>query len=298
MVTIGLPIFNSARTLEDCLRSIYAQTWQDWELIIADDGSTDDGPAMLGTIRDPRVRVMIDGRRAGLVARLNQIADLACGELLARMDADDLMHPNRLERQVQFLRGPGQYAVAGTAAYSFTGSRSGWRHMRSNGSDQNLASVLRHGFFVHPTVMGRTEWFRQNRYDEGYRRAEDLELWCRTCGNSRYGRIEEPLLFYRIDGGATGYRRKYEETHRTLRRIYRRFGPDAMGWGDVQGLILSSYAKVAAITVLDQVGWAERIQQQRGRPASGPEIREIESALEIIGTTSVPWDSDGRHNYS
>src|SRR5690349_10645893 len=103
LVTVGIPFFNNASSLSDALRSIFAQTFTDWELILADDGSTDESLSIARSVRDPRVMVMSDGGNRGLVFRLNQITSAARGKYIARMDADDLSHPARLQRQVSLL---------------------------------------------------------------------------------------------------------------------------------------------------------------------------------------------------
>ena len=103
-VTIGIPFLNARRTLADAVRSVFAQTHGDWELLLVDDGSTDGSSDVVRQLLDPRVRLLADGVTLGLCARLNQIAAAARGAYLARMDADDLMHPERIARQLEHLR--------------------------------------------------------------------------------------------------------------------------------------------------------------------------------------------------
>ena len=103
LVTVGLPMYNPGRFLDLAVRSVFAQTYDNWELIILDDGSTDGSLELARRIRDPRVNVFSDGKNRGLPYRLNQILDLASGQFIARMDADDLMHPERIERQGKHL---------------------------------------------------------------------------------------------------------------------------------------------------------------------------------------------------
>ena len=118
LITVGLPFFNNRRTLPDAIRSIFAQSLNDWELLLVDDGSTDGSLEFARAIRDPRVRLVCDGSNRKLAARLNQIAELAPSEFIARMDADDLMHPNRLRRQIELFRGQPGLDVVGTAAFT------------------------------------------------------------------------------------------------------------------------------------------------------------------------------------
>src|ERR1700730_5321173 len=105
VLTIGLPMYNAGAFLEPALQSIFAQTFQDWELILVDDSSDDGSTELLRFIHDSRVRLLKNGPRRGLAARLNQIVRAARAPYLARMDADDMLDDSRLERQVNYLRG-------------------------------------------------------------------------------------------------------------------------------------------------------------------------------------------------
>lgn len=193
-VTIGLPVLNAQDTLRLCIQSIYAQTLQDWELIVVDDGSTDASWSMLQAIRDTRVIVLRDGANRGLAWRLNQITECARAPYIARMDADDVMHPERLSRQIGFIENARDLDVVSSAAYIIdqTGTvRRGGCPIKSD-----LAAFLLRSQLLHPTVLARTEWFTRYPYDTTIGRAEDHELWCRVCGHAKFGFIDECLLFY------------------------------------------------------------------------------------------------------
>ena len=114
-VSIGLPCFNAEQTIVPTLQSTFAQASDDRELIAVDDGSTDRTPEILRSVNDPRVRVIADAENRRLAARLNQIADEANGEFLARMDADNLMFSGRLGRQLDYLQQNPDCDLLGTA---------------------------------------------------------------------------------------------------------------------------------------------------------------------------------------
>src|ERR1700679_1550882 len=103
VITIAMPFFNSAATLELSIRSLLNQSYGDFELLLCDDGSDDNGLAIARTFHDPRLICWSDGRRRRLAARLNECIDRARGLFLARMDADDIAYPDRLARQLAFL---------------------------------------------------------------------------------------------------------------------------------------------------------------------------------------------------
>src|SRR5690242_7757702 len=216
-VTIGIPFLNARRYLADAVRSVFAQTHGDWELLLIDDGSTDGSIEVVRHLDDPRVRVLYDGSRRGLCARLNQIASLAQGAYLARMDADDLMHPERIELQLNVLRADPTIDLVDTATFSVDDDLTPLGVRGDRPLDSRPEVVLRNGLLIHPTVMGRAEWFRSNPYDPVYVRAEDRELWNRTCATTKFARLGQPLFFYRE--GRAGNLRNYLRTESTVRDI-------------------------------------------------------------------------------
>lgn len=201
IVTVALPVYNGGAYLDDAIRSILNQTYQNWELLIIDDGSTDGSLATINKYNDPRITVIHDGENMGLSARLNQSILLATGELYARMDADDVMVVTRLEEQVNFLLDHSTCDVVGSSAYvidgqdHITGIRGGGKFENSG-----FENVIHRGGFMHPTVMGRTSWFRAHQYNTQVQRCEDIELWLRTADISKFCNIDKPLLFYREVG--------------------------------------------------------------------------------------------------
>ena len=104
-ISIGIPIYNAEAYLEDAIKSILAQTHELWELILIDDGSTDASLTIAKRFAesDHRIKVISDGINKKLPARLNQLIEEANYDYIARMDADDLIHPDRLAIQLSFL---------------------------------------------------------------------------------------------------------------------------------------------------------------------------------------------------
>jgi uncharacterized protein (DUF362 family) len=196
-VTIGIPFFNTGGRVHLAVQSVLRQTFHDWELLMVDDGSTDvDSGIGPEYIADSRIRCIRDGRHLGLPARLNYIAEAARGEFLARMDGDDIMHPDRIAEQVAYLEAHPQIDVLGTDAYIIDEDNN--VRGRSLTEALRVCSRLSYLRLTHPTVMGRREWFRKNPYSCDYPRCEDKELWIRTSGNARLAVIHKPLLFYNL----------------------------------------------------------------------------------------------------
>ena len=284
-VTIGVPFLNARRHLADAVRSVFAQTHADWELLLIDDGSRDGSVEVVRDLDDPRVRVVSDGRHRGLCARLNQIASVARGTYLARMDADDLMHPERIERQIGLLRANPGVDLVDTAAFTVDEGLTPLGLRGDGPLDARPEAVLRHGLLVHPTVMGRAEWFRGNPYDSFYVRAEDRELWSRTCATTRFARLRAPLLFYRED--PAGNLRSYLRSERTVREILRRYGPPLVGARRTRWLVLRSRLKSAVYRVGTGLGLQGRLIRGRNRPLDPAEILEARRVLSAIRSTPV-----------
>ena len=284
-VTIGIPFLNARRYLEDAVRSVFAQTHGDWELLLIDDGSTDGSVAVVRHLDDPRVRVLSDGSNRGLCARLNQIASLAQGTYLARMDADDLMHPERIERQLKFLRANPNVDLIDTAIFTVDDELTPLGIRGDRPLDSRPGAVLRNGLLIHPTVMGRAEWFRSNPYDPVLFRAQDRELWSRTCATATFARLCEPLFFYRE--GATGNLQNYLRAQRNVRVLLHRYGPPLLGTRRTRFLVLRSGLKSMAYRVGTTLGLQDRLIARRNRPLSATEMREARRILSLVRATRV-----------
>ena len=201
LVSVVLPVFNGGAYLEPALRSLMAQNYQRLEIIAIDDGSIDDSLATLERLasQDPRIRLVSRANR-GLVETLNEGLALARGQLIARMDADDISYPTRILRQVDaFARQP-QLALCGTDFHVIRGKRT-YASGLKRWPDADLGVLSR--FFTafrHSTVMFNPRVIApgQLRYDPAYPHAEDFELFRRICSAHPARILQEPLLGYRV----------------------------------------------------------------------------------------------------
>jgi glycosyltransferase involved in cell wall biosynthesis len=199
LVSIVLPVRDSARTLELAIRSVLAQTYRNWELLVIDDGSVDESPAIVGRFEDSRIHLIFDGQHRGLAARLNQGIDLARGEYLARMDGDDVSFPMRLQKQLEFLQSHRDVDLVGSRAIVFTDNGHPIGNLPFRESHEMICKAPWRNFDLpHPTWMGRIEWFRRFHYGipEAVR-CEDQELLLRAYPTSRYACLPDLLLGYR-----------------------------------------------------------------------------------------------------
>jgi glycosyltransferase involved in cell wall biosynthesis len=287
-ITIGLPFLNPGPAFALTLRSIFAQSFQDWELLLVDDGTTDASLELATRLKDPRVRLVRDGERRGLSSRLNQIARLAETPFLARMDADDLMHPRRLELQVAELRRGDANTVVGCDAYSMDADSRvvGYRTVPK---EQRLDFSSRQSF-IHPSVAASTDWFRRNPYTREpiFFRSEDAELWCRTTASSRFVNLSRPLLFYR-EAGVFSFRNYAGSQLGILALLHQRF---ARPRGRFVRLLARELLKVWVAGVIEALGGADRLVARRSRRMDVAELREATEALERIRSQALPLDVD------
>ena len=174
IVSVIMSMRNSASTVGAAVRSVLMQTLRDWELIVIDDGSSDQSSAIVEGFHDERIRLIRETRSAGLAARLNQAVGLCGGEFIARMDADDFCFPKRLARQVARLREDPQLDLVGCGALVFTSGGDLIGEMPVGIDHQDIVARPFIGFpLPHPTWCGRASWFRNNPYDPALRYAED-----------------------------------------------------------------------------------------------------------------------------
>jgi glycosyltransferase involved in cell wall biosynthesis len=198
MISIAMPFFNSAATLELSVRSILNQSYGDFELLLCDDGSDDHGLAIAHGFDDPRVICWSDGRRLRLAARLNECIDRSRGLYLARMDADDIAYPDRLARQLAFLQAHADVDLCGAGVMIFgRHGRPLWRFDPALEHEDVVRSPFRGFPLWHPVWMGRIEWFRRWRYEETAWLAQDQELLLRSYRLSRFANLPQVLLGYR-----------------------------------------------------------------------------------------------------
>ncbi|MBW2270689.1 MAG: glycosyltransferase [Deltaproteobacteria bacterium] len=204
-VSVLLPVFDAEDTLDSCLRSVERQAFRDWECVLVDDGSRDASLAMArrAAAVDPRIRV-VAGPHRGIVAALN-VGLAACrAPLVARMDADDVMHRLRLALQVEALERHADWAAAGCHVRLFprddltAGMRSYERWL--NGLD-TPARILSDAYvecpIAHPTLMARTAVLREFGYRET-EGPEDYDLVLRVlAGGLEIGSVPRRLLLWR-----------------------------------------------------------------------------------------------------
>uniref|UniRef100_C6E5U5 Glycosyl transferase family 2 n=1 Tax=Geobacter sp. (strain M21) TaxID=443144 RepID=C6E5U5_GEOSM len=193
-----VPVFNQAQYLAGALESMLAQTFEDFELVVVDDGSTDQSAAIVRSFKDPRIVLLENSCNQGVSRSLNRGIRAALGKYIARMDGDDLSTPDRLARQVAFMEDNPAIAVCGSHVETF-GAESRLVK-RPVGSAAIKCFLLAGPPFTHPSVMLRRSVLEQHRlfYDEGMGAAQDYDLWFRLLQVAPGGNVDAVLLRHRL----------------------------------------------------------------------------------------------------
>lgn len=211
-VSVLLPVFNSEKYLRDSIDSILAQTYTDFELVIVDDGSTDATPEIISAVKDPRVRTLKNESNLGLQKSLNRAISTCSSEYLARHDADDISHPDRLRLQADFLDRNPHIAVVGSAAewINEDGKSCGMERYPTNEVDLRWGLLFAWGI-LHPTVMMRRSVIvNEGGYSEdpAVSVVEDLELWSRVMLRHGITNLGDCLLRYRLNSSSVTARHR------------------------------------------------------------------------------------------
>jgi glycosyltransferase involved in cell wall biosynthesis len=195
LVFIGMPVYNCAGTVAQAITSILNQTFVDWELLIIDDGSTDNTIDIVEAFHDPRI-VLIKGEGTkGLTDRLNECVGRATGRFFARMDGDDIAYPERLRKQVEYLESQPEVDLLSAACIVFKGNGDAYGLRRAVTSHKEICGNALSGLhLLHSNWMGRIEWFLRNPYRRFFKRSQDRELLMRARNVSHFAALPDVLL--------------------------------------------------------------------------------------------------------
>ena len=206
-VTVLMPVYNGERFLRDAIDSILRQTFDDFELLIVNDGSTDGSRELIRSYADQRMRVVEHARNRGIVASLNTGIEHARGEYLARMDADDVSLPHRLDVQVAFMEAHPEVGVCGGWVRTIDEHEAIWQ--AAEWHEQIKIDLLFNSVIFHPVAMMRTRLLTRNHYDEDFLHVEDYRLWLTLVEQTQLHNLQNVLLLHRIHHGNIGA--KYAE---------------------------------------------------------------------------------------
>jgi glycosyltransferase involved in cell wall biosynthesis len=198
-ITVLMPVKNGEKYIEEAIDSVLKQSFVDFELLIIDDGSDDNTVEIIQKYTDSRIRLV--KRASNFIKNLNEGLEIARGNYIARMDADDIMHSERLRIQLKRMKKNPEITVCGTWAKSFStdGKSNLILHLGDGIIENPMLKLLGCNIMIHPTVMMNKLFLTENKiiYSE-YFCVEDYKLWfdIAKCSGTLFVEPQE-LLFYR-----------------------------------------------------------------------------------------------------
>ena len=220
LVSVILPVYNGELYLGDSIQSILDQTYVNFELLILSSPNTNQASLdVIDKFNDPRIRhIRRSPEQNNLPKALNMGIDKSRGIYVARMDADDMSLPQRLQKEVEFMEKDKDVSIAGSWAKAF-GLKSNYIKHPTD-PEEIRVNLLFQSSLVHPTVIFRKEMLDQYhlRYDPELNYCEDIDFWIRASKYLKIANIPEVLLLYRTHNDQAS-RRKLEEQDRIRKEL-------------------------------------------------------------------------------
>lgn len=219
MVSIVMAAYNEERYIRESISSVLAQTYPHFEFIIINDGSTDNTEAIILSYDDPRIRYIKNEQNLKLIDSLNKGLHAAQGTYIARMDADDICMPNRLEQQVQFMEANPSVGISGTQLKIF-GAAEGMMAYPLMHEDIRLRLFIT-SCFGNNVVIFRKDLMHQYQlfFQKGYLHAEDYKCWTEWIAHTKAANLPECLVQYRAHDSSVSV--KHSDIQKTTRNRIR-----------------------------------------------------------------------------
>lgn len=198
IISVLMPVYNGEKYLREAIDSILQQTFPDFELIICDDSSTDSSANIIHSYRDSRIKIIYNETNLGIVKTRNRLFHEASGEYVSIMDCDDIACPQKLEKQLDFLKNHPDYGLCGTWSKKINEQHHtvGYIQMPEQDTDIRI-NLLFQSSFVQSSVMIKKTLGEHLYYRDEFPVAEDYDLWERLSHHTLMHNIPEFLLFYR-----------------------------------------------------------------------------------------------------
>jgi glycosyltransferase involved in cell wall biosynthesis len=252
-----MSVHNVKRFVREATESIFAQTYRDFEFLTVDDGSTDGSLEILAEAakKDARLKIITNETNLGLTRSLNKALQQAQGVYIARMDADDVALPERLEKQLAFLETHPDITMVGTA-YEWIDEQNVVIGKKKVLSDPNALHkiLIRTNPFLHGSIMIRKEVLdRAGGYDERYKKAQDYELWLRLSSACLFANLPDILMQKRMTKQMISFKSECEQIRYAVRA---RMGAIKRGNYPLWCIVFLSKPFLATILPMKIVRWA------------------------------------------
>jgi GT2 family glycosyltransferase len=293
LVSVLMPLFNAVDTLPFALASLLAQTYENWECIVVDDGSTDDPAAVIEAIRDPRIRFHCLKRNHGRGYARQHALVRARGKYITFLDGDDWIFPSKFREQLELLMAHDDVAIVST----------GMTILNHNGDlvgvrTSEAGELVTNAVFDRPRMpplafspsMMETCLAKETGFDPSFPTAEDVDFLLRALLGKRYAVLPAPLYAYREQGSATLQKSTFALSHccRMFMKHFDQFPKTCtVEIAKARGKQSIYYAAAA-------LGLWEQLIARRSRPASTTECREYQDAWtnvnKIVRCSTRPFE--------
>jgi len=216
LLSVIMPVYNAERYIFKAIKSILNQTYKNLELIIIEDGSTDQSLKIIESINDERVRLNKNDRNRGIVYSRNKGLSLAKGDYVGMFDADDIAFREKFEEQINFLEKNKDFGMIGSWAKWIDENDKklpgGWR-LKS--SPEKIPSImLFKNYFLQSAVLYRKESISNYTFREGYDILEDYLIWLEITADHKTWNLQKHLVYYRVHSKGVTKRQKEKKEKR------------------------------------------------------------------------------------
>ena len=224
-ISVVMPVYNGEKHIRETIESVLNQTFNDFEFIIVDDCSTDRTQEIILSYTDNRIKLIKNKNNSGVSFSANRGFDVATGEYLVRVDADDICIKDRFEKQLKFMKKNKDIGICGSAICQFNDNGDILTLELPTSPSKTKVCMLFRNPLAQPSVMMRLSTIKKYnlRYDSSIHYAEDYEFWTRCAQYMQLCSMPKVLLKYRIHGQQATQQFKYSEERKTIgEKIYRR----------------------------------------------------------------------------
>ena len=289
LVSVLMPIFNAAETLPLALASLQAQTYENWECIIVDDGSTDDPAAVIEGVHDDRFRFhRLSANRGRGYARQCAL-EFAAGSYVTFLDGDDWIYPTKFHEQIDLLTAQPDIAIVSTGMAisnqndELTGIRN--TDIRQSAMDATFSRVGMPPLAFAPSMMP-TDLERKTAFDTSFPIAEDVDFLLRALLGKRYALLPAPLYVYR-ELGSTTLNKVSTALNYCCRMFMNHFDQDPLGCSIE---IAKTRGKQAVYHAASVLGLWDQVIARRSHPPSAAERQQYQDAWKIV--TSIAHEAE------
>lgn len=287
LVSITSACYKVGDDVLDMVRSVLAQRFTEWELVLLDDGSPDNTYERLCSIGDPRVKVFRNEKNLGIPSSLNRLTELSQGKYIARMDSDDLAAADRIGRQVEFLESHPEVDVLGTGVIYLDPNNQPIGKSRLITAHEDICRNPTRGIrMAHPTLMARKTWFERFRYNEKIQRTSDYNLLLRAHEQSVYANLPDHLFYYRL-GLSFNLKKEFRSRHYYWKTIADYYWPQKR-YAVVGRAVLLTYLKYAYEVFHCLTGRMQQAYAHRYLPLSPEETAQHRQKIADIMAYSLP----------